>query len=297
MSDLSVYSQQFGLPPITNSNFQVVYATGKQPQQDPTGGWEGEEALDIDMAHALAPNAKIVLVEAATNGGNDLLQAEDVATKIAVAAGGGEVSNSWSGGEYAQEESTEQRFAGANVVYFASSGDAPGTGWPAALSNVVSVGGTYIDRDNNANWLGDQLSWPSSGGGMSQFVKRPSYQNPVKKQVGAMRGIPDLALDASPGSGVWTYNTTPYRGTIPYWSVTGGTSVASPAVAAIVNNAGAFAGSTPAELKVAYKGRKNAANWTDITSGTCNNPKSGGTAVKGYDFCTGIGTPLGLAGK
>src|SRR5580698_7575118 len=67
MSDLSVYSAEYGLPAVTAANFQVVYATGTQPAQDSTGGWELEESLDVDMAHALAPNAKIFFVEAATN--------------------------------------------------------------------------------------------------------------------------------------------------------------------------------------------------------------------------------------
>jgi kumamolisin len=96
-NDLSVYSAQFGLPAITKSNFQVVYAEGKKPKQDSSGGWELEEALDIDMAHAMAPNAQIFLVEAKNNSTKELFAAEAVAAKLVAAAGGGEVSNSWSG--------------------------------------------------------------------------------------------------------------------------------------------------------------------------------------------------------
>lgn len=64
LSDLSLFSTQFGLPA---PNLTVVYATGKAPQTDPTGGWEVEEALDLQWAHAMAPHAKLYLVEAASS--------------------------------------------------------------------------------------------------------------------------------------------------------------------------------------------------------------------------------------
>lgn len=294
-NDLSVYSTQYGLPPITSQNFAVVYASGTKPGQDSTGGWEFEESLDIEMAHALAPNAMVVLVEAKSNSGNDLLAAEKVATKLVAAAGGGEVSNSWSGGEFAGEEKTESDFVGTNVVYFASAGDKPGTGWPSVLSNVVSVGGTDINRDSKGNFV-SQTSWSSTGGGKSTYVLRPPYQNSVKTIVGTQRGTPDVALVADPATGVWVYDTTLYHGINLQWAVAGGTSVASPAIAGIINNAGKFAASTPAELTVAYAAAGHPAKWTYITSGTCPNDPSG-QAMSGYDFCTGIGTPLGRKGK
>ena len=74
--DLAAFSTQFGLPA---ANFQVVFASGSRPAYDP--GWEIEESLDVQWAHAMAPDAKIVLVEAATNSFADLLKAEDVASK------------------------------------------------------------------------------------------------------------------------------------------------------------------------------------------------------------------------
>ncbi len=293
-NDLSTYSTQFGLPPITADNFQVVYASGTKPAQDSTGGWELEESLDIEMAHALAPNAKVILVEAKSNSGKNLLVAEKVATKMLEAVGGGEVSNSWSGGETKTEEKYEADFAGTNVVYFASAGDRPGTGWPSVMSNVVSVGGTVIARDGNANYIG-QSPWTATGGGLSKYVPTPSYQSKVTKIVGTARGTPDIALVAAPSSGVWVYDTTPYNGQVPNWTVLGGTSVSSPAVAAIVNNAGAFAASTVAELTTVYGNIKNKTEFTDI-KGTCPNAANG-KAGKGYDLCTGVGTPLGLKGK
>jgi kumamolisin len=96
LADLILYSTQFGLPAPTPANFQVVFGTpdSVQPPVDPTFGWEFEEALDIEMAHAMAPNAKVILVEAASDSNADLLFAEDVASALVAAAGGGDVSNS-----------------------------------------------------------------------------------------------------------------------------------------------------------------------------------------------------------
>jgi kumamolisin len=107
MTDLNKFSAQFGLPAVTSANFKVVFAggtggcAGSDPGNDP--GWEGEQALDIEMAHAMAPSAKIFLVEAASNSFSDLMVAEDCATKLVAAAGGGEISNSWGGSEYPTE--------------------------------------------------------------------------------------------------------------------------------------------------------------------------------------------------
>lgn len=96
-SDLAVFSSQFGLPAPSPSNFQVVYASGARPADGSGSGWDLEAALDIEWAHAMAPNAKIYLVEAASNFDNDLFQAVSVAAALVVKAGGGEVSMSWGG--------------------------------------------------------------------------------------------------------------------------------------------------------------------------------------------------------
>src|SRR4051794_30832235 len=89
-ADLKFYAAQFGLPAITSSNFQVVFATGTRPPRD--DGWGLEIALDVEMAHALAPKAKVILVEAASDSFADLLFAEKKAAALVAAAGGGEVS-------------------------------------------------------------------------------------------------------------------------------------------------------------------------------------------------------------
>jgi subtilase family serine protease len=292
-ADLIVYSKQYGLPAITSSNFSVVYATGTRPAQDSTGGWELEESLDIEMAHALAPSAKVVLVEAASDGGNDLLTAEAAAVKIALKYGGGEISNSWGTGEFTDEDSYESSFTGKDIVFFASAGDAPGTEWPSVLSNVVAVGGTTLSRSGSGDYLGQSV-WSQTGGGLSAGVSVPSYQSAISARVGTARGVPDTALVADPETGVWVYDTVPYSGTNEQWIIVGGTSVASPATAAIVNTTKHFEASSAAELALIYASLGNKADFTDITSGTCNNDAA---TLVGWDTCTGVGTPTGKKGK
>jgi len=87
LADLQLFSKQFGLPVPTPSNFQVVFASGVQPARDL--GWELEEALDIEYAHAMAPNATLYLVEAASDSLSSLLAAVDKASQLVAKAGGG----------------------------------------------------------------------------------------------------------------------------------------------------------------------------------------------------------------
>jgi subtilase family serine protease len=296
VNDLTVYSQQFHLPAITGANFQVVYAAGTRPPADVTGGWELEESLDIEMAHALAPNATIILVEAKSVALTDIYQAETVAANLVSQAGGGEVSNSFSAMETSDEESLEATFSAPGVVFLASAGDEPGIGQPAALQNVIAVGGTTINRDEYGNFF-EQSAWLDTGGGSSAYVPVPAYQAPVSKLVGNHRGTPDMSLVADPASGVWVYDTTAYEGTVYQWLGVGGTSAASPATAGILNSAGMFAQSTAAELQVVYTGFKKKANWTDIKVGACESNAQVDFAVKGWDFCSGVGTPFRLNGK
>jgi kumamolisin len=288
-SDLAAFSTQFGLPA---ANFQTVYARGSRPPYDP--GWELEESLDVQWAHAMAPNAKIVLVEAASNLFTDLLVAEDVARNMVNAAGGGEVSNSWGGSEFAGEKSYDSHFVKANVVFFASSGDSPGTSWPAASPNVVAAGGTTVRRNPSTGNFMSEIPWDSAGGGISSLEARPSYQSKISTIVGNFRGIPDLSFDSNPITGVWVYDSD-LGGPFP-WFIVGGTSVASPSLAGIINSTGSFAASTNAELTTIYGNLGIATDFKDITSSYCG-PYAGYTAVAGWDICTGVGVVKGKVGK
>src|SRR5437588_730966 len=148
--DLAAFSSQFGLPP---ADFTVVYPSGTQPALDPSGGWELEASLDIEWAHAMAPNARIFLVEAKTNSFASLFQAVLVASNLVATNGGGEVSMSWGSGEFKNETKHDGNFSTPGVVYVASSGDSPGAEWPSASPNVISAGGTTISRDPNSGTL------------------------------------------------------------------------------------------------------------------------------------------------
>jgi kumamolisin len=293
-SDLAAFSTQFGLPA---PDFSVVYASGTQPPQDPTGGWELEESLDIEWAHAMAPNAKIYLVEAASNFNNNLFPAVAVASMLVEAAGGGEVSMSWASAEFPAETLNDTYFRFPGVVYFASAGDAAGVSYPSASPFVVSAGGTTLSMNLSTGGFRQSLAWEDTGGGPSLYEPEPSYQSGIPSLNGA-RGTPDIAFDADPNTGVWVMDSIPNEGeggpNSPWWIV-GGTSVAAPSLAGVVNAAGHFYNSTSTELSVIY-GFSGLGTFKDVTAGICG-PYAGYLASPGYDFCTGEGSPNGYSGK
>jgi kumamolisin len=279
-SDLSRFSAQFGLP---QAKLQVVFANGRQPPVN--ADWNIEEALDIQWAHAMAPAAKIYLVEAASASYSDLLTAVSVANSLLKSAGGGEVSMSWGGREFSGETGNDLYFTQSGVVYFAASGDSPGVIWPSTSPNVVSAGGTSVSRNPTTGAFQQEVAWQSGGGGPSLYEPRPSYQNGIAAIVQNKRGTPDVAADADPSTGVWVY-------AFPYWYIVGGTSVAAPMWAGIVNSAGSFFGSTQSELIKLYANQGT----TDIVGGCCG-PNQGYLAGSGWDLCTGLGSPAGKLGK
>jgi len=266
-----------------------VFATGTRPPNVP--GWELEESLDVQWAHAMAPFAKLYLVEADSNSFYDLLTAEFVAASLVSNDGGGVVSNSWGGSEFNGETAYDLFFSYPGVVYFASTGDGPGVIWPSVSPNVVAVGGTTLSRDPNTGSYFFESAWNSTGGGLSQYEPIPSYQKGVVKVVGTQRGVPDVAAEADPHSGLWVWDSGNGG-----WYIVGGTSASSPVWAGIVSAAGSNLGSTNAQLTTIYRNRTNKADYTDIKSGVCG-PWNGYLTLNGYDLCTGVGSPLGYAGK
>jgi kumamolisin len=141
------------------------------------------------------------------------------------------------------------------------------------------------------------LAWEDTGGGPSLYEPEPSYQSGIPSLNGA-RGTPDIAFDADPNTGVWVLDSTPLDGeggpNSPWWIV-GGTSVAAPSLAGVVNAAGHFYNSTSTELSVIY-GFSGLGTFKDVTAGICG-PYAGYLASPGYDFCTGEGSPNGYSGK
>jgi len=180
-------------------------------------------------------------------------------------------------------------------VYFASAGDdGCQVNYPSVSPNVSSAGGTTIIRDSNGNFDGQENCWSGSGGGISQYEPAQQYQLLIGNITGPHRGIPDLAADADPNSGVDVYSSSYCGG----WCVVGGTSVASPTLAGITNAAGNFRSSTFLQLLKEY-GWYNSPGlyhkyFYDETQGS--NGGSCGGAKFGWDQCTGLGSPRNLAG-
>jgi len=304
--DLSSFSAQFGLPQINSSNFQVWYTSygdttgpgftgcssasfGVPPSAAGTG-WDIEESLDVEMAHSMAPGATIILLEAQSNSFADLGCAESLANVFTGVLGVNalEVSNSWGGGEFSGETGWDAMFTAApNVVYLASSGDNPGVSWPSASPYALSAGGSSISRNPVTFDYEAHSVWDLDGGGPSAYEPQPTFQSDVP---GSTRDTPDISFDANPNTGVWMLNSSYYG--FPTWFIVGGTSVASPALAGIINSAGAFAASTEAEGTAIY-GRTGV---TKITSGHCG-PYNGYAAASLYDYCTGVGDAKGFKGK
>jgi kumamolisin len=250
----------------------------------------------------MAPSARIILVEAASNSLSNLLVAETVAANLVAAAGGGEVSNSWGGGEFSGETSFDSRFIKSGVVFFASTGDSPGTEWPSVSPNVVAAGGTTISRNPSTLAFVTERPWALTGGGRSSFESIPTYQTSLTSIVGSSRGVPDVSFDADPNTGAWVFDSTPVQGStsgccgVSGWWIVGGTSLSAPALAGVVNSAGHFATSSDGELTTIYSNLGNPADFRDIAIDYCG-PFAGLSGRTGWDFCTGVGSVQGKAGK
>lgn len=287
-ADLGTFSTTFKLPACTTANgcFKKIKAAGTPAD---TTGWTNEIAIDTQWAHAIAPNAKIILVEAKSNSNADLYAAVD----LAVSNGATVVSMSWSGGEAANESLSDSHFETANVTFVAASGDAGhGVGYPAASPFVVGVGGTSLTLASTGAWT-SETAWNYSGGGVSKYEAEPTYQAGV--QTTGKRGIPDVAYDGNPSTGVPAYNS--YNcGSACYtgWGQWGGTSIGTPqwaALFAIANSGRVAAGKKNLNQPQFLLYPDAEADYHDITSGKNGTCGALCTAGPGYDYVTGLGSP------
>jgi hypothetical protein len=298
-SDLAKFSQAMGLPNFGagGPTFTKVNETGGTSYPATDRGWSSEIALDVEWAHAIAPEASILLVEANSASFTDLFKAVDYA---AAYQGVVAVSMSWGGNDFSGENAYDGNFqTPANhpgVTFLASSGDAGApVGYPAISPNVISVGGTTTIMDGSGN-ISSEQGWSGSGGGLSGFESRPSYQNGVQAVVGGARGNPDVAYDADPNTGFPVYDTENNLSSKP-WSQFGGTSDASPqwaALIALADQGRALHGLQPLDgpsqtLQMLYASAA-AGDFNDIVGGTSTG-KPNYTAGPGYDLVTGLGTP------
>lgn len=325
--DIDVYDQQFGLPPITVAQISPL----NEPPYDPRGdrtGWGDETTLDVEIIHALAPGAGIVVLVspvAETEGTIGLPEFRQLLQYAIDHKLGSIVSQSWGASEATLADTAgqaeirkwdalfQQATTQDGLTLLASSGDNGATDFtdlqgatlsPVPVSSfpnddpwVTSVGGTSLHRRGTAF---SESAWSDSGGGLSKFFARPAYQQALPASVQNLlqnrRGLPDVSADADPSTGLAMYE----HGA---WSTAGGTSASAPLWAALVALANQMAGHplgflNPALYKVAGSAHYPQ-DFHDITVG--NNSflnqgvqVQGYAAVAGWDAITGLGTPNAL---
>jgi subtilase family serine protease len=290
-SDLNTYSSQFGLPQCNSANpcFQKVNqngVAGSYPQAN--SGWALEIALDVEVAHAICPNCKILLVEASSASLANLAAAVNTAAKL----GAKEISNSYGGSEYSSEVSdTAYNHPGIAVTVASGDNGYGSFGFPAASPNVITVGGTTLTL-GAGNTYGGETVWNGAGSGCSLYVSAPAWQSFLTTCKGK-RGTADVAADADPSTGAAVYDSVRYQGRLGWFQV-GGTSLSSPLIAAVYALAGGLpAGTSAASGLYGHLGDSTVLH--DVTSGsngTCSTSMCNGAV--GYDGPTGVGTPLGL---
>jgi autotransporter-associated beta strand protein len=297
-SDLHKFDVAMGLsdPP----KFTKVSQTGSPtslPSASGTSGWSRETCLDVEWAHAVAPSANILLVEANSASSTDLNAAVVwAANQPGVSVISMSYGFSESSGETSYDNTVYVTPPGhAGITFVASTGDtgSPGT-YPAFSPNVVAVGGTSLTCVKNSGQSNDgtytsETAWSDSGGGTSTIEAKPSYQ----PQSSTYRQAPDVAFDADPNTGVTIYDSYDYGPSTP-WMQMGGTSLAAPCWAGLVAIANQLRASqglpamngVSATLQALY--RLPSGDFHDITSGS----NGGFSAGTGYDEVTGLGSPV-----
>lgn len=275
-SNLSTFDSEYGLP--CSSCFSKVSQTGGSTSGlRSTSGWDLEQSLDVEWAHALAPKAHILLVEAKTNSDANLFAAVTYAAKNAAY-----VSMSWGGSETSSESRDDSYFTKSGVSFFAASGDTHSEViYPSSSPDVISVGGTTLDVTSTGTWSSES-AWSTAGGGCSRYETanpaQASYSTYDQRNAtcAGKRAAPDISLDANPNTGVAVYDTVRVTG-LSGWIQVGGTSASTVMIAS-------HAAETATQVNAAnvYGGSLKIYN---VTSGSNGHP-----CMTGYNLCTGLGS-------
>ena len=315
LSDLNAFSAKFGLPTCSNvtitSNakmatppaacqFVQVYSStrGTTTTTVPTynATWAPESKLDVQWAHAIAPLARIVLIEMPSAMSNAILDANTLAKNL----GPGVVSMSFGSTEAGWASTTDSYFVGTGMTFVAAAGDSGAQVlWPSVSPNVLAVGGTSTNVASSGSRI--EVAWTGSGGGMSAYEALPAWQSGVTPAGGTAlvrRAVPDVAFNASPMTGEYVAVTLPGKTTV--WSAYGGTSIAAPQWAGLVAvangiraaNAKAALGDVHALIykSIAAVPGTYASAMHDVVeggNGTCATCRAG----TGFDQTTGWGSP------
>jgi subtilase family serine protease len=286
-ADLGVFTSTYNLPACTQANgcLTIVYPSGVPKTNR---GWTGETSLDLQWAHAIAPAAKIVLVLAKDGQTSTLLKA----VPVAVQNGATVVNMSWGTlREFAGEQQYDSMiFGNPAVTYFNASGDDGNNlfGYPAASTLVVGAGGTSLKLDASGS-IESETAWSGSGGGESKYESEPSYQ--IGAQSSGQRGVPDVAWDSDPSTGVAVYDSEDGN-----WAEVGGTSASSPqwcGLTAIANSMRAQQGKGTIGASFLPTVYANPLAFHDIASGSNGSCGMVCDAGPGYDFVTGLGSANG----
>jgi subtilase family serine protease len=292
-ADLATFNKTFSLqaPP----SFRKVNQSGGTKMPPVDAGWALEAALDTQWAHAIAPAASILLVQASSSALSNLLTAVSYAAKQ---PGVTVVSGSWGTGEYGKQVDQDYRCKLATGVCVFSSGDFgnPGT-YPATNRFALAVGGTSLMLDS-AGGVSSEVAWSGSGGGVSAYSPKPAFQNGVTSA--PRRTSPDVSYSGDPATGFAVYSSTPYQGQSG-WFQMGGTSAGAPqwaGVVAVGNGLRKAVGKAPlvavtstgaTPLHSALYG--SAARLGDIVSGSNGSCGALCSAGTGFDAVTGLGSP------
>ena len=319
--DVHTFDAAWGL---TDPSLSIVAPFGAT--WDPTNaeqvGWSGEADLDIQWAHVIAPDAKIVVVEGKSSSDADLLAATQYAVDHDL---GDVVSHSFGDAEHClpaallrKQHAVFDAATRKHITLVAAAGDngsaqptcdytsfAKDVLSPASDPNVLAVGGTRLVADPTSGGYGSETVWNESstieaagGGGFSSAFARPSYQNGAVP--GARRGLPDVSYDGAVDGGVLVY-----WGLGGGWFEVGGTSAGTPQWAGLVALASQVAhhsiGFVNPRLYAVGRSRASGAAFHDITVGdnTYTYLASDGSSVtipgypaaKGWDPATGWGSP------
>lgn len=280
-SDLAFYRAAYALPPCTTANgcFRKVDETGGTNYPHGNWSWAEEISIDLDMVSAVCPNCDILLVEASSSSIPDLGSAVDTAATM----GANAITNSYGANENQKDSSYDTLYYNhPGVAITVASGDRGyGAYYPASSPWVTSVGGTtLLPAANSRGW--SETAWSDTTSGCSTYEPKPAWQTDTGC---ANRTIADVAAIADPSTGVAVYDTYKLYG----WQVQGGTSAASPIIAAVYALAGNESTLTYGSLLYSASSGLN-----DVLSGSTGNC---GTylcnAGPGYDGPTGNGTPDG----
>src|SRR5260370_4262782 len=233
-NDFDVFAKQFGLPTLAGgwTCFPKVDQAGGTNHPRANRRWAVEISLDIEWAHAMAPQAHILLVEATSNSFADLLTAEDYATAHAQV-----VSNSWGGAELSSEASSDGHFNKPVAITFSAGDSGTPAQYPSASPYVLSIRGTPLTINGTTSGggcsstgctYGGEKVWSGGGGGASAYETEPGYQGgycgttPNVNKCGCKRGTPDGGWDADPSTGVAVYDSTQYQGQKGRFQICGG---------------------------------------------------------------------------